>query len=56
MALFFIGVVIGFLSPQAFCCVEPAARVLPVLVQPAVIKRSLLISQEHPGQPSPLSG
>lgn len=56
MALFFIGVVIGFLSPQSFCCVEPAARVLPVLVEPAVIKRSLLISQEHPGQPSLLSG
>lgn len=56
MALFFIGVVIGFLSPQAFCYVDPASGVLPVLVQSAVIKRSLLISQEHPGQPSLLSG
>lgn len=40
---------------SSFCCVEPAARALPVL-EPAVIKRSLLISQEHPGQPSLLSG
>lgn len=37
-------------------CVEPAAEVLLVLIQSAVIKRSLLISLEHPGQPSCLSG
>lgn len=31
---------------------EPAAEVLLGLIKSAVIKRSLLISLEHPGQPS----
>lgn len=47
----------GFGSPcPHHLCVEPAAEVLLVLIQSAVIKRSLLISLEHPGQPRCLSG
>lgn len=60
MDLGFIGVlflVLVFFPLSTFLCgVEPAAEVLLVLIQSAVIKRSLLISLEHPGQPSRLSG
>lgn len=54
MALVSVGM--GFFFSTFLCCVEPAAEVLLVLIQSAVIKRSLLISLEHPGQPSCLSG
>lgn len=50
VALFFIGAL--FFSLNFLCCMEPAAEVLLELIKSAVIRRSLLISLEHPGQPS----
>lgn len=51
MALVFIGALLFFFL-NFLCCMEPAAEVLLGLIKSAVIKRSLLISLEHPGQPS----